>query len=147
MLEIRQCAGRLAHRIGHCCRPYAELLRQPEECLPVSTRVCGHRPQPALLKEGVLIAEDRISDNQMPATASVPPRSSARNAAGTKSPAGANKIAPSKGLRRRVPRVADGVSAELGGQLPVGLAPSQDMDAQALRQGHCAVRCALPPKP
>ena len=76
-----------------------------------------------------------MSDNQMPATASVPPRSSARNATGTRSPAGANKIAPSRdsgGASRRRPLN----QRQLGGQLLVGLAPSQDVDAQALRQRH-----------
>jgi hypothetical protein len=40
--------------------------------------------------------------------------------------------------------VADGVSAELGRQFPVGLAPSKDVDAQALCQRHlcCEVGAA-----
>ena len=70
----------------------------------------------------------------MPATARVPPRSSARSATGTSSPAGANRIAPSSGSGGCAVGRAHRVDAELGGQAPVALAAGQHVHAQPLSQ-------------
>ena len=75
-----------------------------------------------------------MSLDQIPAMASVPPRSSARSATGTSSPAGAKRIAPSSGSGGASVGPADRVDTELAGQRLVVLAPGQDVHPQTLRQ-------------
>ena len=75
-----------------------------------------------------------MSDSQIPAIASVPPRPSARSATGTRSPAGANRIAPSSGSGGSSAESPGRVSAEIQGQPPIALAARQHVHAQPLVQ-------------
>jgi hypothetical protein len=59
MPEVSQCLWRLAHRIPHGCRAYAEPLGQTQKRLPIRTCIRSYRSQLAFLKKSHVIVQRR----------------------------------------------------------------------------------------
>ena len=83
----------------------------------------------------------------MPATASVPPRSSARSATGTSSPAGANRIAESSGSGGPAVGGAGRGRAEVERELAGRGGPGQHVHRAPWAIATWATRCADAPNP